>query len=659
MNERTRWFQGFGKCLRGLVWISASMMMSGSGVSESVEAPTTPVEGFSSRSTGTLASACSGDVPGRARYNVLQIVWDTTRAANLGVYGYERNTTPFLDQAAQDAGVVFNRCHAEGSWTSPSVATMFTGLIPQTHKVHTEATRLAEGWNTTAEMLSARGYRTALITGNGMLTEKDRNFGQGFDEVAFYARPDAQVTDAFLAWVDSTGSEPFFGHVQYFAAHGPYAPSAAFDSLFIDDEHYGVLGDAPKINPAGCFGGLNPGIVVDSLLSLDYYVAQYDALIREADFELSRLMDGLESRGLADSTLVILTADHGEMLAGEHNFFFCHASFFEGNSHIPLVLWLPPAWQAEHRDLGGLVDDRNVGLVDLLPSTLDLLGITMPQNLQGTSLFSYLHPDMYLGGEGDRRYLGFGTKKMIHYGLQTEDPRLVTLYNPIWDPREATDIAPRFPELTEMVADSLEKISAAAENTWLSEPPGVYIRDDFENSDDSNFRLYTDRKPSPDLYWTIRPRVDEGGSQALYGYAAETASQSFETGAVVVVEAPKRSYAMEADLRLERGGVGIAIAYQPWIRVGYRLLLQPDRALLYTVWKGEAQLLTAKAITLDPAEWVHLRLRANHGMIVVDLDGEELMRAMEPRWETIGGGTMFTPMPGTSVWLDNLVLARL
>ena len=623
-----------------------------------VEEPTGGGLEARAKTARSLAEVLSGNVPGQAHYNVLQIVWDTTRAANIGAYGYGRATTPYLDRWAEEAGVVFERCHAEGSWTSPSVATLFTGVIPQSHKMHTEATRLSDEWKTTAEILSENGYRTLLATGNGMLTSRDRNFGQGFDKVVFQPRPDSLVTDEFLAWVDSTGSEPFFGHLQYFAAHGPYAPSETFDSLFVGDEYYGALGDAPKINAAGCVGGLNPGIVVDSLLNLDYYVAQYDALIRETDVELERLMEGLESRGLLDSTLVILTSDHGEMLAGEHNLFFCHATFFEGNSHVPLAIWLPPAWQAEHGSLGGFRDHRNVGLVDLLPTTLDLLGLPVPWPVQGTSLFSSLHPNVYLGGEGDRRYVGFGDMKMIHYGMPVDSEELVTLYETIADPAERIDVAGEDTLRTARVSNTLKRVSGAAEGLWLEGPPGVYYAEDFEDLPAAQFKLYLERKPTEDLYWTIRSTGAPDSSQALYGYAAEAASQSFETGALVVVDDPQRSYSLTTDLKLEQGDVGLAIGYQPWTRVGYRVRLQPDRMALYTVWTGTEERLAAAEISLDPEQWYRIRMRARSGTVTVEIDGVERFRAFEPRWELIGGGTMFTVSPGTGVWVDNLELAR-
>lgn len=638
--------------------VAVAMMLSGAGISDSIETPGTPSEAAGPKTQGSLTEAWSEDLPGRGRYNVLQIIWDTTRAANLGIYGYPRDTTPFLDRRAEEAGVVFERCHAEGSWTAPSVSTLFTGVIPQSHKVHTQAARLSDEWDTTAEILSANGYRTALISGNNMLMSKDRNFDQGFDEMTYFPRPDAKVSHGFLAWLDSTGTEPFFGHLQYFAAHGPYAPPSAFDSLFIGDEYYELYGDAPHINAAGCNGGLNPGIVVDNILNLNYYIAQYDALIRAADVEFERLMRGLESRGLLDSTLVILSADHGEMLAGEHNLYFCHASFFEGNSHVPLAIWMPEAWQAEHGRLGGTRDQRNVGLVDLMPTTLDLLDLPIPWIVQGTSLFSTEHPNMYLGGEADRRYVGFKDLKMIHHGLQVDSEEQAKLYKPIADPNERKDFASEDSVRTYRMAEALKLLSASAEGIWLPGVPGVYRAHDYEDAPDSYFKLYLDLPPSEDLYWAIRSTSGPDSTQAMYGYSAAGMSQSFETSALALVDDPQRSCRVEFDLKLDKGEVGIAVAYEPWIRTGYRVRLAHDRVILSTVWDGREDPLATGEVTLDPERWIRVRMTANSGTITFDVDGREVLRAFEPRWELIGGEPVFTMAPGTEVWIDNLELAR-
>ncbi len=112
------------------------------------------------------------------RYNVLQIVWDTTRADHLSLYGYPRATTPFVDSIA-DQAIVFGHCSASGDWTVPGVASIVTSLTVHTHKMFTQAIRLDDHWQTTAELLKAQSYRTCMLSSNPVVLGLDRNLDKG------------------------------------------------------------------------------------------------------------------------------------------------------------------------------------------------------------------------------------------------------------------------------------------------------------------------------------------------------------------------------------------------------------------------------------------------------------------------------------------------
>ena len=95
--------------------------------------------------------------------NLIVVLVDTLRADHLGFHGYERETSPRIDELARRS-VVFENHHSHASRTGPSVATLFTGLHPRSHGVVNPLTHwdakgtLADEQTTLAEILSRRGY---------------------------------------------------------------------------------------------------------------------------------------------------------------------------------------------------------------------------------------------------------------------------------------------------------------------------------------------------------------------------------------------------------------------------------------------------------------------------------------------------------------------
>ena len=161
-----------------------------------------------------LAACYSGaDSPSRPP-NVLVIVADTLRADRLGSYGNTRGLTPFLDELAT-RGVVFANAYAPSSWTSPSVASLFTSRYPSQHRVVSYESVLADSELTVAEELSALGFRSAGVAGNFRLG-RDAGYAQGFDSwqalIAFHRQPPPlaerkiraeRVIGEALAWLDA------------------------------------------------------------------------------------------------------------------------------------------------------------------------------------------------------------------------------------------------------------------------------------------------------------------------------------------------------------------------------------------------------------------------------------------------------------------------
>ncbi len=609
-----------------------------------------------------LAGTAAFAVEGAGRYNVLQIVVDTVRADHLGIYGYPRDTTPFLDTKAPE-GIIWNQHSANATWTIPSTIAIMTSLVPQTHRVITPPLALKEEWTTLAELLKPEGYRTSLFSVNRILLTGDRHFDQGFDHTSMLHRPDATATDEFFAWLDSTGTSPFYSHIQYYGGHAPYTPSGEFDSLFVGDAYYGALGDAPQINIAGCKGGIDRATAVDSILSMDYYVAQYDGLIAEDDREIERLFEGLESRGLADSTLVLLTADHGELMAGEHDYYFCHVTFYEGNSHVPLVIWLPSAWQAAHGPLRGISLDGRSSHIDLLPTIAEMLGIDPPARAQGTSLFLEPRPPTMLGSHANQRMLKHKAYKMVHFGPDLDPDARVALFDLVSDPGEEINIAGRDSAITAAFTGALLQHSAAALGQYLESLPGIYFSDDFSGLDSSlgEEGNYFVGEPFANLFGWEPYLEPETTNTLMRGFLVDTTSvapAAWITGSCAVIEVPEHSYRNTMRVQLRQGTAELLWSFTSFTGTGYRLLLEENHLSLYTRLSHADTLLAEADADLPLESWRDLSAASTQGNLVVELGGTPILSAFEPKWELIYGSTEFRGGRGGEVWIDDLLMER-
>jgi arylsulfatase A-like enzyme/Tfp pilus assembly protein PilF len=289
--------------------------------------------------------------------NVVLISIDTCRADRLSCYGYPRPSTPNIDTVARE-GVVFKKALAPVPMTLPSHSSLMTGTYPPVHGVRTnDGYRLSKANVTLAKVLRDAGYRTAAFVGGFPL---DARFGleQGFEtydgrfdnEGGKHDRRTAdEVTGRGLAWLDARDKEtekrPFLLFLHYYDAHAPYHPPAPFDKQFADDPYAGGIA----------------------------YV----------DSSIGRVLDRLRELGLYDNTLIIILGDHGESL-GEHGE-RTHSFFvYQSTLHVPLVIRAPgldPNGRMQHREV-----EQTVNLVDLMPTTLSLLGLAQPERVEGTDL---------------------------------------------------------------------------------------------------------------------------------------------------------------------------------------------------------------------------------------------------------------------------------
>ena len=211
---------------------------------------------------------------------VIVYLVDTLRADHLPLYGYSRDTAPELSRFAADA-VVFDQAIAPSSWTKPSVASLFTSLLPRDHGCVQFYTPLDPGLVTLAERMRDHGYTTGAVVANPLVLAKNMHFDQGFSYFAAPAAPQraGQVVDAALAFLDARKGLPTFLYVHTMDAHTPYQPPPPFDRKF-----------GPRPQPGRAAAEPSDYRVPRDL---DRIVGQYDGAVAYGDREFGRLLQGL------------------------------------------------------------------------------------------------------------------------------------------------------------------------------------------------------------------------------------------------------------------------------------------------------------------------------------------------------------------------------
>jgi arylsulfatase A-like enzyme len=328
--------------------------------------------------------------------NILLLVADTLRADRLGSYGYNRPTTPFLDEFARSS-VLFERVFADASWTMPSHASIFTGRLPYEHGA--TLTHYDGRFTTLAQALGTRGYVAAGFVANdigldglglaGGFVHFENTFTSPADafvrtaygrKVVKYLFPHflqggilakraSEIDHRFLAWLDHRPSRPFFAYLNYMEVHDPWVPPLVYAQRFSDrpDEispqdrlHWGRR---PPVEPARADKDLND---------------VYDACLAALDDQLRSLFAELHQRNLDTNLIVIFTSDHGESL-GEHNLVGHRHSLYLEQIRVPLMVRVPG-----HTPDGKRIPEI-VGLDSLAATIAELAGVHQ-ETFHGPSL---------------------------------------------------------------------------------------------------------------------------------------------------------------------------------------------------------------------------------------------------------------------------------
>jgi len=383
---------------------------------------------------------------------------DTLRPDHLGCYGYAKPTSPEIDRFRREA-VLLRWAIAQAPSTLASHASMLTSLPPQHHGASVERqSALRPGVKTLTELLRGAGFATASFNGGGQL---DRSFGldRGFETyVSATDGSTAEVGEDTLAqqvakataWLDRTGRKPFFLFLHTYEVHHPYTPSRER----LRQMETGYAGWLPDHISIALLEKINSGQRRLRPGDLAHIEATYDAEIASADAAFGGLLRSLQSRGLYDSTLVVLTSDHGEAF-GERGKVGWHGDeLYDEQIRIPLILKLPRS------RLAGTTIESQVGEIDLAPTVLSLLGLPVPPEFAGTAIDlaggAPAHPPWAVAGfEGRRQGAAVRTRHWKWY-----EGRLYDLEH---DPHETRDLAGSRPDVEQSLQGRLVAILRSRE----------------------------------------------------------------------------------------------------------------------------------------------------------------------------------------------------
>ncbi len=414
--------------------------------------------------------------------NLILIGIDSLRRDHMSMYGYNRLTTPHIDKYAE-GGTVFEKLFAPHIPTTAGYSSMLTGrdcfgtdVVALRHKGP-----LGDHVTTLAEVLGAEGYDTTCVGFQG--NPASRGFKNYIQYEAWASDDTGQAPKAELL-NDVTIPElkrmaaadaPFFLFMRHMDPHSPYLPPEPFVRMFYDgsetDPKNKSLEPVYAFKP---FADYFRSWFKEGLTDAEYVDAQYDGAVAYMDACIASIFQTIETLGIEEETLVIITADHGETL-NEHDCYYDHHGMYDCTLVIPLVLRWPG------KIAPGVRIPDYCALKDIMPTALDLMKIKPRIKFDGRSLVPLMsgknrpqESEFYITEATWMRKHGWRTPewKLIcalepdfHFKPEVE------LYNLIDDPGELVNVAKKEPAVVEFLrARMLAHIAKRERETGRTNP---------------------------------------------------------------------------------------------------------------------------------------------------------------------------------------------
>ncbi|MBW1853148.1 MAG: sulfatase-like hydrolase/transferase [Deltaproteobacteria bacterium] len=425
---------------------------------------------------------------------VILIVLDTVRADRLSLYS-EHGRTKNLETFAQEA-LVFENCVAPSGLTIPSHASLFTGFYPREHGSHGNLTTtstdifgfptlrpLSEKFLTLAEIFADNGYKTAAIVSNAIVLNPALRLYQGFQiadtsmsighiyhtypfrpvlhifsyitnlypKYTLYYRTADDINRESINVLQKIFANSFFLFINYLDAHEPYRPPRPYHGYFAEKTF-------PQLHRLEQY--LRRFVVKkwNKKNWTSYQLSQYDGEIAYLDAQLGKLFSRLKEMGIYDSSLIIVTSDHGELF-GTHGFVGHRVPLYEGEIKVPLIIKFPFSGRVGR-------EKKMISLCDLYPTILSICGLPIPDDISAKAFGDSSSPlvsELYNFGIGEHRIIYWGNYKYMRYENQ-RDPELYDLSK---DPEEHDNLVEKLPNVTALMEKNL--------NDWKKRHKPKYV----------------------------------------------------------------------------------------------------------------------------------------------------------------------------------------
>ncbi len=344
--------------------------------------------------------------------NLILISVDTLRQDHLGIYGYDRNTSPNIDRLLK-SGAWFDKADCNVPLTTPSFASLMSSRYPHETGATRNGIPMLDGMETLSEILKQNGYSTAAILSNWPLKKNLSNLQKGFDlyDDKFYEkrwlffndeRDAKEVTSLAASWLESKPKPPFLLWAHYSEPHSPY------------QFHRGFVFNEPN----------RPDTETQTKIDA------YDSEVAYADSQIGILLNKIRELKLDQNSLIVFIADHGENL-GEHGYLGHGRYLYQESIRIPFGVSGP-----------GIPSNQKIEsqaeLLDFAPTALGYLGIPPGKMMRGRNLIQPIKGEIpweknrliYLEtfpgavrGEGAQNLAN--TKKPIWIGFQLNEVKLL------------------------------------------------------------------------------------------------------------------------------------------------------------------------------------------------------------------------------------------
>jgi arylsulfatase A-like enzyme len=376
--------------------------------------------------------------------SIVLISLDTLYAGRMEIYGGRAKMSNL--QSFADKATVFEQAFSHFPETALSHWTMMTSVLPEVHgNVPANGGSLYMG-PTLAEIAKFHNYSTAAFIGGVTMTDQASGFGRGFDvyddqfpfTMEDMSRDGRKVTAKARKWITEQNG-PYFAFLHYFDSHFPYTPSSPWDTAY-DSTYTGSLNGSDAVLRPYRDGKKKP-----SDRDVEHILALYDGEISELDDKLKGILSILD-----ENTIVIITSDHGESFS--HGYYFNHrAGLWDEITHVPLIIRAPGLPSGEKVS-------SQVGLIDLLPTVLELAGLPSDERMQGKSLVALANGQQ----QGREKVFSITDPWMPNpqFAVRTEEWK--------WISQQNSDL------IYNLAKDPLEKVNASIVPSALSDTKKEY-----------------------------------------------------------------------------------------------------------------------------------------------------------------------------------------